>query len=131
MTNEEILQRLHDAYGSGRFEGMLDWFHPDALICAVMTEKQPVGPVEIVERTRAAYAQDPSYHVRFDEPVVLDEQAIALRGQVRRGGDAGFRDAPVCWLLTFRDGLLYRSVVCASIGEARERYEELGVDAGL
>ena len=35
------------------------------------------------------------------------------------------------WLLTFEDGLVWRSMACRSIDDARAAYEELGLDLGL
>ena len=63
--------------------------------------------------------------------MVVDEHAVIFVGRMRRsvpGG--GFEDAGHVWLLTVRDGLIYRQGVYGTPEEAAAAYEELGSASG-
>ena len=84
----------------------------------------------ISELQRAS--EDTWYSVNSTKAVVVDEHAVIFVGRMRRsvpGG--GFEDAGHVWLLTVRDGLIYRQGVYGTPEEAAAAYEELRVSLGI
>jgi hypothetical protein len=55
-----------------------------------------------------------------------------VTGRMRHGlPGGGFEDAAHVWLLTVREGLIYRQGVYRDPDEAAEEYERLGATLGL
>ncbi len=106
-------------------------YHPDALIMTVTGGPAPLTADEIVGELERA-SRDLVYLVTGSEPLALDEHAAMVTGRMRRRmPTGGFQDAGYVWLLTVRDGLVYRQAVYPQAAEAVEAYGRLGVDLGL
>lgn len=64
--------------------------------------------------------------------MALDEHAAIVTGRMRRRmQEGGFQDANHVWLLTVRDGLIYRQGVYHTPAEAADAYRRLGVTLGI
>ena len=63
--------------------------------------------------------------------VELDEQAVLLDGRVQYRDAYGMADVERSWLYVVRDGLLYRSAMYRTQGEARNEYASRGPTLGV
>ncbi len=64
--------------------------------------------------------------------VALDDQAAMVSGRLRFSlQSGGFGDGFRAWVLTFRDGLLYRTRAYNSEDDARTAHAEHGVRLGI
>jgi ketosteroid isomerase-like protein len=106
-------------------------YHPDALLHTVTGGPDPLPADRLIAELERA-SRDTWYSVRSWDTTVVDERAVIVSGRMRRsvpGG--GFEDASHVWLLTVRDGLIYRQGVYATPEEAAEAYQRLGVSLGI
>ena len=106
-------------------------YHPDALLHTVTGGPDPLPADELVAELERA-SRDTWYSVTSWDTVVVDEHAVIVIGRMRRsvpGG--GFEDAGHVWLLTVRDGLVYRQGVYGTPEEASDAYRRFGVSLGL
>ena len=123
---------------AGRLRAALeveDWsqlralYHPDARIATVLSGRDPLTADESVAAIRAAveagtYSSD--WFCMHD----LDELAVVTVGDVTTA-PARRTARDVCWLSTFRDGLVYRTAVFDSVPDAYRAYRTLGVELGM
>jgi hypothetical protein len=106
-------------------------YHPDALILTVTGGPEPLPADDVIAELERA-SQDVWYSVRGMDPVPLDEVAVVVTGRMRRRMETGgFEDAGHVWLLTVRDGLIFRQGVYSTPEEATDAYRRLGVTLGL
>ena len=133
MNAADVMAKLAHVYRAraGDWDALRALYHPDARLVTVTGGPEPL-PVDglISELQRAS--EDTWYSVNSTKAVVVDEHAVIFVGRMRRsvpGG--GFEDAGHVWLLTVRDGLIYRQGVYGTAEEAAAAYEELGVGLGI
>ena len=105
-------------------------FHRDALIGTFAGGGRPEDPELALSRLRDAH-QDFIYHADVALMVELDEQAVVLDGRVQYRDAYGMADVERSWLYVVRDGLLYRSAVYRTQGEARNEYASRGPTLGV
>jgi hypothetical protein len=106
-------------------------YHPDALLQTVTGGPDPLSADDLIAELERA-ASGTWYSVTSQEPVVLDKHAVLMIGRMRRsvpGG--GLEDAGHVWLLTVRDGLIYRQGLFGSREEAADAYLRCGVSLGM
>ena len=106
-------------------------YHPDARILTVTGGPEFLGADEIVLELERA-SEHSTYSVKPSGQVVLDEHAAIVTGRMRRPvTPRGFEDAGHVWLITIRDGLVYRQVIYQDTEEATAAYRSLGVALGI
>jgi ketosteroid isomerase-like protein len=133
MNAADVMAKLAHVYRAraGDWDALRALYHPDARLVTVTGGPEPL-PVDglISELQRAS--EDTWYSVKSTKAVVVDEHAVIFVGRMRRsvpGG--GFEDAGHVWLLTVRDGLIYRQGVYGTAEEAAAAYEQLGLSLGI
>lgn len=106
-------------------------YHQDALILTVTGGPAPLPADKVIGELERA-SQDVWYSVKASRPVGLDEHAALVIGRMRRSlPRGGFEDASHVWLLTVREGLIFRQGVFQSEDEAVDAYRDLGVTLGI
>lgn len=105
-------------------------FHPDTLIGTFAGGGRPESPELALKRLRDAH-QDFIYRADVAQMVELDEQAVVLDGRVQYRDAHGMADVERSWLYVVRDGLLYRSAIYRTQGEARNEYASRGPTLGV
>lgn len=131
VNAEDLVAEMSRVFAARDWSAMRALYHPKALVFTVTGGPAPLAADEvIVELERAS--QDFVYSVRGSDPVALDEHAAIVTGRMRRRVPrGGFEDAGHVWLMTVRDGLLYRQAVYGEPAEAVEAYERLGITLGV
>jgi ketosteroid isomerase-like protein len=126
-----VIDELSRVFNSRDWRAMRALYHRDALVFTVTGGPDPLTGDEVVAELERASA-DFVYFVTGSQPMALDEHAAIVTGRIRRRmPQGGFEDAAHVWLLTVRDGLIYRQGVYRDPGEAADAYELLGVDLGV
>jgi hypothetical protein len=127
----EVIAELSLVFGARDWPAMRALYHPDALIFTVTGGPAPLAADETVAELERA-SQDFVYFVTGSDPVALDDDAAIVTGRIRRRmPQGGFEDAAHVWLLTVRDGLIYRQGVYRETSEAEEAYRRLGISLGV
>jgi hypothetical protein len=127
----DVVGELSRVFASRDWRAMRALYHPEALILTVTGGPEPLAADEVVAELERA-SQDFIYFVTGSDPTGLDEHAAVVTGRIRRRmPEGGFEDAAHVWLLTVREGLIYRQGVYRSREEATADYERLGVDLGV
>ena len=127
----EVARMMETAFRRGDWDGLRACYHDEARLCTVSSESTVLGADETVELLRSQTKRifDLGPDVAY---VAIDDNACVVEGRLRyqhpRGGLA---DSSVCWLQTFKGGLLYRSRVFYSRSEAVREYHESGVTVGI
>jgi hypothetical protein len=126
-----VVGELSRVFGSRDWRAMRALYHPEALILTVTGGPAPLAADEVVAELERA-SQDLIYFVTGSDPTALDEHAAIVTGRIRRRmPEGGFEDAAHVWLLTVREGLIYRQGVYRTRDEASADYELLGVGLGV
>jgi ketosteroid isomerase-like protein len=133
MNAADVVAKLERAYRAreGDWSALRALYHPDARLMMVTGGPDPLT-VDGLFSQLAQATQDTWYSVKTTKTLVIDEHAVVLVGRMRRsvpGG--GFEDAGHVWLLTVRDGLIYRQGVYSTAEEAAAAYQVLGVSLGI
>jgi hypothetical protein len=128
---EEVVGQLSRVFATRDWSAMRALYHPDALVLTVTGGPTPLAADAVVDELERA-SQDFIYFVTGSDPDPIDEHAVVITGRIRRRmPQGGFEDAAHVWLLTVRDGLLYRQGVYRTPEEARAAYDRLGVGLGV
>ncbi len=131
MDAEEVVGELSRVFATRDWSAMRALYHPDALVLTVTGGPKPLAADAVVDELERA-SQDFIYFVTGSDPDPIDEHAAVVTGRIRRRmPQGGFEDAAHVWLLTVRDGLLYRQGVYRTPEEARAAYAQLGVGLGV
>jgi hypothetical protein len=131
MAAAEVITKLGRVFERGDWPAMRALYHPQALLATVTGGGGALTAEQVIDQLERA-ADDLIFSVRGSEPVALDEYAAIVTGFMRRrlpGG--GWEDAHHAWLLTVRDGLIYRQGVYPNARTAAADYERLGIDLGM
>jgi ketosteroid isomerase-like protein len=127
----DIVAEMSRVFASRDWPAMRALYHPDALILTVTGGPEPLGPDEVVAELERV-SGDFVYSVRGSQPLALDERAAIVTGRMRRRMETGgYEEAGHVWLLTVRDGLIYRQGVYSDVDQARAEYERLGLGLGV
>jgi hypothetical protein len=106
-------------------------YHPDALIITVTGGPDPLTPNDVIAELERA-SDDFVYLVTADDTIAVDDHAAIVTGRMRRRlPERGFEDAAHVWLLTVREGLVYRQAVYHDAAEALAAYKIQGIRLGM
>jgi ketosteroid isomerase-like protein len=133
MNASGVAAKLAHVYRAkaGDWDALRALYHPDARLVTVTGGPEALPLDGLIAELRRA-SEDTWYSVKTTQSVVVDEHAVIFVGRMRRsvpGG--GFEDAGHVWMLTVRDGLIYRQGVYGTADEASAAYQELGVSLGM
>ena len=133
MTEPRSLT-LHDAlaaaFNAGQWPQVRELYHDEALLCTVAANHQVLGPDELMEVF--ARLDETAYLIGKDQRVVpIDDHAIMVIASLRHENSMGVAHDQVCWLLTFKDDLVFRSRDYPSEQTARSAYAEHGLELGI
>jgi ketosteroid isomerase-like protein len=126
----ELIEAVAEAFGNGDWDALRSLYHDDALLCTMAAHERIVGPDELVEIFAAL--DSTTYQIGDTQTEAIDDQAVIVSGPLRypqESGDTAY--AAKSWLLTFKDGLVFRSNSYASPERARTAYLQYGIDLGI
>jgi hypothetical protein len=127
----DVVSELSRVFAAGDWRAMRALYHPSALILTVTGGPAPLPPDDVIAELRRS-SEDFVYSVRGSEPIPLDENAAIVTGHMRRRmPQGGWEEAGHTWLMTVREGLVYRQGVYRDVAEATDAYERLGISLGL
>ena len=124
-----LLRTISDAFESREWSTLRSLYHDEARITAVATGDRILSPDELIEVLSST--ESGSYATDDAETEALAENAVVVSGLVVQRGDGETTFTPSTWVLTFRDGLVWRSKAYASVDEARAAYAADGSDLGM
>lgn len=131
MNCEQVVAELSKVFASRDWSAMRALYHGDAKIVTVTGGPDPLGADAVIAELERA-SDDFVYLVTAADTLPIDDHAAIVTGRMRRRlPERGFEDAAHVWLLTVRDGLVYRQCVYHDASQALEAYERLGVTLGM
>jgi hypothetical protein len=127
----DVIADLSRVFAAKDWKAMRTLYHPSALIFTVTGGPEPLAADGVIAELERA-SRDAVYSVSAEDPVALAADAAIVTGRMRwRLPQGGFEEAGHVWLLTVRDGLIYRQGVYDDPAEATAAYERLGVTLGV
>ena len=124
-----LLDQVAEAYATGDAAGLKALYAEGALICSaalpdtVLTRDEMFAREDLLQRTALIGPID---------LIPIDETAGLLRATVRtQAPEGGYQSAPRVWLLTFKDGLIYRQRVLESREAAADMYQRHGIELDM
>jgi len=127
----DLVNAVSDAYLASDWKALRALYHDDALLSTLAAQQQIVPPDELVE-IFARVTTETIYEVNASETIPIDDQAVLVTGRIRYPvASGGFGEGQRAWMLTFKDGLLYRTCAFTSAARARAAYMQYGVDLGI
>ncbi len=129
MPCRELLDRVAEAYVHGDRRELKEFYVEDALICSAAEPDIPRSREEFFERTDLLQR---TQLIGSLDLIPIDATAGLISATARSlGQDGGYRATQRVWLLTFKDGLVYRQRICATRQEAQEIYARDGLELGM
>jgi len=125
-----LLDEVADAYVRGDIRALIRLYDEQALLCGAAQPDEIRGRDELFERSNVLQR---THLVGSIDVIPIDETAGILRAIARTATDDGRYQPAVerVWLLTFRDGLVYRQRVLESRADAIALYAKHGVELGM
>lgn len=121
---------MTDCYRGQDWVGLRRLYHDEALLCTQAADGRVVGPDEVVGIFEDL--QRTVYSVGEAANVIVDDDAVMVSARLRyQPASGGMADVKRVWLLTFKDGLVYRSRYYRSETEALAAYAAHGIGLGL
>ena len=131
MNAAGVIDNLSKLFASRDWLAMRALYHPDALIITVTGGPDPLTPNDVIAELERA-SDDFVYLVTADDTIAVDDHAAIVTGRMRRRlPERGFEDAAHVWLLTVREGLVYRQAVYHDAAEALAAYKSQGICLGM
>ena len=131
MNAADVIDNLSKVFASRDWRAMRGLYHPDALIITVTGGPDPLTPNDVIAELERA-SDDFVYLVTADDTIAVDDHAAIVTGRMRRRlPERGFEDAAHVWLLTVREGLVYRQAVYHDSAEALAAYKSQGIRLGM
>jgi ketosteroid isomerase-like protein len=124
-----LLDAISEAFTTSDWARLRSLYHDDARIWSVAGGDRVLSADELIDVL--SRTEGWSYSTDGARTEALDENAVVVLGIARQRIEAEAVFISSAWLLTFRDGLVWRSRAYRSLAEARTAYDELGVDLGL
>jgi len=124
-----LLEAISDAFTTGDWERLRSLYHDEARIVSVAGGERVLGPDELIEVLSGL--ENTSYSTDDAKTQAFDDNAVVVYGIVRERDEIGTLFTSSAWVLTFFDGLVWRSKAFPSIQDARKAYEEQGLGLGL
>jgi hypothetical protein len=126
-----VVEELSRVFTARDWRAMRALYHSDALILTVTGGPDPLTADEIIAELERV-SRDLVYTVTASAPVAIDEHAAMVTGRMRRRlPQDGFEEAGHVWLLTVRDGLIYRQSVHHEAEQAVAAYRDGGLTLGV
>jgi hypothetical protein len=124
-----LLRAISDAFATRDWTALRALYHDEALILSVAAGERILTADELIDVLAATDVK--TYSTDDAETEALDENAVIVAGLVRERDEAEVMYAPSAWVLTFKDGLVWRSRAYSSVEKARAGYAEDGIDLGM
>jgi hypothetical protein len=124
-----LLGAISDAFASGDWQRLRSLYHDEARIVSVAAGDRVLSPDELIELLSTS--ENDSYSTDDARTITFDDNAVAVAGVMRRREEVQTLYAHSAWLLTFHEGLVWRSKAFRSIDQARVAYAEHGLDLGI
>lgn len=124
-----LLEAISYAFATRDWTALRALYHDEALILSVAGGDRLLTPDELIEVLAAIEVK--RYLTDDDETDALDENAVIVAGLVRERHAVEITYTPSAWVLTFKDGLVWRSRAYDSVEEARAAYAQAGIDLGM
>ena len=125
---------LHDAlaaaFNSKQWDTVRSLYHDEALLRTVAADHKVLGPDELM----AVFSNldKTNYLIGEEQSVIpIDDQAFMVIASLRYENSRGIAHDQKCWLLTFKDNLVFRSSDYPNEWAARAAYAEHGIDLGI
>ena len=129
-TALELIEAVDTAFKARDWPTLRRLYHEEALLCTVAAHERIVGPDELMEIFGAL--DDTPYSIGETRTEAIDDATVLVSAQLRYPLAAGgIADAHRAWLLTFREGLVWRTRFFRNDTEAQAAYAELGIDLGM
>jgi len=132
LRASRLARRVYDLYGRRDWEVLATLMHPGGLYEAVSAPGQALDRSGLLDAVQALDREDRFFRADLQLVDDVDADAAVVEATIRWESESGgsqLRNA--CWLLTFVDGLHYRTRVYETPTAAREAYGVHGVDLGL
>jgi hypothetical protein len=123
-----LLESISDAFATRDWELLRSLYDDRARIVAVAAGEGVLDPDQLIQVLSAS--EPGSYSTDDAQTEALDAQAVVVWGIARQREVGETTFTPSAWLLTFRDGLVWRSKAYRSVDAARSAYREHGLDLG-
>jgi hypothetical protein len=124
-----LLEAISDAFKTSDWEALRTLYHDEARISSVAAGDSILSPDELIDVL--SRTEGWSYSTDDARTEVLADDAVIVSGIARQRDEVGTMFFPSAWLLTFHDGLVWRSKAYKSVSAARAEYGELGLDLGM
>ena len=106
-----VVAELSRVFSARDWRAMRSLYHADARILTVTGGPEALTADEVIAELERV-SRDLVYSVTASEPLALDEHAVIISGRMRRRlPHDGFEEAGHVWLITVRDGLIFRQSV--------------------
>jgi hypothetical protein len=127
----QLVERVGVAYKRKDWLALRALYDDRSLIRSVaLGDEQVIGPSELI--TTFEDLENSVYEVTQGDAVAIDDDAVVVTGRVRHPlPSGGFGDDPHAWVLTFKNGLVWRSCAFRSHRDALLAYRRFGIDLGL
>lgn len=120
-----------EAYGRSAWPELRALYHDEALLCTIAAQQAILPPDDLIE-IFARITAGKVYDVEQTSMTAIDDVACLVTGRIRYplpGG--GFGEGSRTWILTYKDGLLFRSCAYTNAAKARAAYTAHGVTLGI
>ena len=126
----DLVRHVASAYNRKDWQALRALYHDDARLFTSAAGERVVGPDELMDVFEAL--EKTMYSVGATSTQAIDDDAVLISGRLRYPlPSGGLADGHRSWILTFKDGLVWRSCFYHSDGEARAAYEQHGIDLDL
>ena len=98
---------------------------------SVAAGERVLSPDELIEVLSGMDDGSTSYATDDAKTQAFDDDAVVVSGVLRRRDEVETLFIHSAWLLTFKDGLVWRPMAFRSVDEARAAYDENGLDLGI
>jgi hypothetical protein len=125
-----LLDALEREFTARQWSNVRSLYHDEALLRTIAAQRQVLGPDELMEVF--AHLKDTAYLVGKEQRIIpIDDHAAMVIASLRHETHMGFAHDQVCWVLTFKDDLVFRSADYTSEAAARSAYTDHGIDLGI
>ena len=126
----DLVRHVANAYARKDWRALRGLYHDDALLFTSAAGERVVGPDELMDVFEAL--EKTMFSVGATSTQAIDDDAVLISGRLRYPlPTGGLADGHRSWILTFKDGLVWRSCFYRSDAEARAAYERHGIDLGI
>jgi uncharacterized protein DUF4440 len=126
-----LLEAISDAFRTKDWRRLRSLYHDQARIVSVAAGERVLSADELIEVLSEMKDASASYSTDEAKTRAFDDNAVVVSGVLRQRDEVETLFIHTAWLLTFDDGLVWRSMAFRSIDDARAAYDELGLDLGL